>query len=223
MNKELILLKNISKFYNGHQIKALSNINLSFAQGDFISIVGPSGSGKSTLLNIMSGLDKPTSGDIFFKGDKINNSNAWTIIRSRNIGFIFQKFNLLPTFTALENVEIPMFGVVNDSKQRRSRAIELLVQMGLKNRLHHYQSELSSGEQQRVAIARSLANHPELIFADEPTGNLDSKTSESIIKLLKNIHLKYNRTLVIVTHNKEIAKLSNRIINILDGKIINQS
>ncbi len=220
---DLISLKNISRFYNDHKIRALNNITLSIPQGEFVSIIGPSGSGKSTLLNIMSGLDKPTHGEVSFKNEKIESNKSWTDIRSKNIGFIFQKFNLLPTFTALENVEIPMFGVIKNSKIRRSKATKLLCQMGLKDRLHHFQSELSGGEQQRVAIARSLANSPDMIFADEPTGNLDSKTSESIINLLLDIHLKHNTTLVIVTHNEEIAKISNRIINILDGEIINES
>ncbi len=223
MNKELISLKNISKLYNGGQIKALDNITLSILQGEFVSIVGPSGSGKSTLLNIMSGLDKPTKGEVFFKNNKINSNKDWIDIRSKKIGFVFQKFNLLPTFTALENVEIPMFGVVNSSKKRRLKATELLCQVGLKDRLNHYSSELSGGEQQRVAIARSLSNSPDIIFADEPTGNLDSETSKSIIRLLLDIHLKFNRTLVIVTHNNEIAKLSNRTIHILDGEIVNKS
>lgn len=223
MNKELISLKNISKLYNGGQIKALDNITLSILQGEFVSIVGRSGSGKSTLLNIMSGLDKPTKGEVFFKNQKICNNKIWTDIRSKRIGFVFQKFNLLPTFTALENVEIPMFGIVNNSKLRRSKATELLYQMGLEDRIHHYQSELSGGEQQRVAVARSLANSPDLIFADEPTGNLDSKTSESIMNLLMDIHLKYNRTIVIVTHSEAIANISNRVVNIFDGKIANES
>lgn len=223
MLKELILLKNISRYYNAQKIIALNNVNLTIAQGEFVSIIGPSGSGKSTLLNIMSGLDDPTDGEVFFDRKKIDSNKTWTDIRSKKIGFVFQKFNLLPTFTALENVEIPMFGIITNPNLRRSKATELLYQMGLKDRLHHYQSQLSGGEQQRVAIARSLANSPEIIFADEPTGNLDSKTSESIIQLLLDIHSKYNSTLVIVTHNNEIAKVSNRIIQILDGKIVNES
>lgn len=223
MHKDLISLNNVSKFYNGKQIKALSNVTLSISQGEFVSIVGPSGSGKSTLLNMMSGLDKPTEGNILFKGQKNISNRSWTDIRSKRIGFIFQKFNLLPTFTAIENVEIPMFEVINNPKLRLSKAAELLNQLGLKNRLNHYQKELSGGEQQRVAIARSLANDPDIIFADEPTGNLDSKTSESIIKLLIDIHLKHNMALVIVTHNEKISKLSNRVIKIFDGRIVTES
>jgi ABC-type lipoprotein export system ATPase subunit len=223
MLKEIISLQNISRFYNNRKIKALSDITLSISQGEFVSITGPSGSGKSTLLNIMSGLDKPTGGEVLFNNQKVDNNKTWIDIRSKKIGFVFQKFNLLPTFTALENVELPMFGVVNNSRQRRAKATELLNQMGLKDRLYHFQSELSGGEQQRVAIARSLANSPDIIFADEPTGNLDSKTSESIISLLMDIHLKYNRTLVIVTHDEEIARISNRVISILDGEIVNES
>lgn len=220
---ELISLQNISRFYSDRKIRALNNITLSISQGELVSITGPSGSGKSTLLNIMSGLDKPSNGEVLFNNNKINGNKAWIDIRSKKIGFVFQQFNLLPTFTALENVEIPMFGVVNNSKRRRLKATELLNQVGLKDRLHHYPNELSGGEQQRVAIARSLSNSPDIIFADEPTGNLDSKISESIIQLLLDIHLKFNRTLVIVTHNDEIAKISNRIINILDGEIVNKS
>jgi len=220
---ELISLQNISRFYSDRKIRALNNITLSISQGELVSIIGPSGSGKSTLLNIMSGLDKPSNGEVLFNNNKINGNKAWIDIRSKKIGFVFQQFNLLPTFTALENVEIPMFGVVNNSKRRRLKATELLNQVGLKDRLHHYPNELSGGEQQRVAIARSLSNSPDIIFADEPTGNLDSKISESIIQLLLDIHLKFNRTLVIVTHNDEIAKISNRIINILDGEIVNKS
>lgn len=220
---ELISLHNISRFYSDRKIRALNNITLSVSQGELVSIIGPSGSGKSTLLNIMSGLDKPSNGEVLFNNNKINGNKAWIDIRSKKIGFVFQQFNLLPTFTALENVEIPMFGVINNSKIRRLKATELLHQVGLKDRLHHYPNELSGGEQQRVAIARSLSNSPDIIFADEPTGNLDSKTSESIIQLLLDIHLKFNRTLVIVTHNDELAKISNRIINILDGEIVNKS
>ncbi len=220
---DLISLNNVSKFYNGKHIKALNNITLSISKGEFVSIVGPSGSGKSTLLNMMSGLDKPSEGDVIFKDQKNISNRSWREIRSMNIGFVFQKFNLLPTFTALENVEIPMFGVINNPKKRRSKATELLDQLGLKNRMHHYQNELSGGEQQRVAIARSLANDPDIIFADEPTGNLDSVTSESIIKLLTDIHKQLNMALVIVTHNENISKLSNRIIKILDGKIVTES
>jgi len=223
MQKELISLNNVSKFYNKKQIKALNKVSLSISQDEFVSIVGPSGSGKSTLLNMMSGLDKPSEGDVIFKGQKSISNRTWTEIRSKNIGFVFQKFNLLPTFTALENVEIPMFGVINSAKQRRSKAIELLDQLGLKHRMHHYQNELSGGEQQRVAIARSLANDPDIIFADEPTGNLDSKTSETIIKILADIQSQHNMALVIVTHNEKISKLSNRIIKILDGKIVTES
>ena len=221
--KELISLNNVSKFYNGRQITALSKINLTIAHGEFITVIGPSGSGKSTLLNMMSGLDSPSEGAVFFKGQKIESNKTWTDLRSKNIGFVFQKFNLLPTFTALENVEIPMFGIIDNPKLRRSKAKTLLRKLGLENRMHHYQNELSGGEQQRVAIARSLANDPDIIFADEPTGNLDSKSSKSIIELLTEIHLQQNMALVIVTHDKKISKMSNRIIKILDGRIVSES
>ena len=220
MNKELITLTNVSKFYNGKYITALNRIELSIFEGEFVSIIGPSGSGKSTLLNVMSGLDIPTEGEVLYKSKKINSNTEWTKIRSTSIGFVFQKFNLLPTFTALENVEIPMFGIIDHAKQRRERAMQLLEQLGLKDRMHHYQSELSGGEQQRVAIARSMANNPDIILADEPTGNLDSKTSHAIIDLLMAIHHDQNRALVIVTHNEKVSAISNRVIKILDGKIV---
>jgi putative ABC transport system ATP-binding protein len=183
-------------------------------------VVGPSGSGKSTLLHLMCGLDRPTAGRVLFRGAEPGSPVAWTRLRARHIGFVFQAFYLFPTLTAVENVEMPMFGVVGDAAARRRRAGELLRRVGLGHRLGHRPAELSGGERQRVAIARGLANAPVLIGADEPTGNLDSRASDEILDLLAGLHREDGASLVVATHNAEVAARATRLIELADGRIV---
>ncbi len=203
------------------EVDALKNINLEIDQGDFVALVGPSGSGKSTLLNLLGGLDRPTSGEIHVQDLALHTADegALTGHRRHNVGFIFQTFNLLPTQTALENVALPlMLGGVGLSERER-RAKELLQRVGLGHRLHHRPTEMSGGEQQRAAIARALINNPQLILADEPTGNLDSATGAEVMRLLQELNTERGVTLIIVTHDTEIADYAKRIVNLRDGEI----
>ena len=204
-------------------VKAISKINLEVKKGDFVAVMGPSGSGKTTLLTLIGCLDRPTRGRLFLgtKGTDVTKvpENELFNIRRNNIGFIFQGFNLIPSLTAIENVELPMEGTIKSAKERRQRARELLSLVDIADREKHKPSQLSGGEQQRVAIARALANDPNIILADEPTGNLDSETSESIINLLKKLVTDHNRTVILVTHNYDMAKYANRRITIRDGKL----
>jgi len=203
------------------EVKALNNINLNIDQGDFIALVGPSGSGKSTLLNLLGGLDRPTSGEVNVQGVALQTANEEELTghRRHNVGFIFQTFNLLPTLTALENVALPlMLGGVGLA-ERSQRATELLKRVGLGHRLGHRPTELSGGEQQRAAIARALVNNPQLILADEPTGNLDSSTGGEVMDLLQELNTERGVTLIIVTHDPEVAVYSDRIVHLRDGEI----
>lgn len=212
----------IVEYYFGKVIvPALRGINLKVDKGDFIAIMGKSGSGKSTLLHVLGGLQKPTKGVVFIDETNLTklNENDLAIFRRKNIGFVFQSYNLIPTLTALENVELPMIFFNKKLKDRREKAISLLKKFNLEDRLNHKPTELSGGEQQRVAIARSLANDPEIILADEPTGNLDSKTGESIMEEFVNINKNFKKTVIIVTHAREIAEFANKIIHIKDGLI----
>jgi ABC-type lipoprotein export system ATPase subunit len=215
----LIELRCVSRRYEDGNIEALREVVLQINRGDWVMITGPSGSGKSTLLNITCGLDKPSSGDVLFEGHKPRSAAEWTSIRARYIGFIFQAFNILPTLTVLENIQVPMFGLVGQAKKRRHRASELLERVGLSHRADHLPCNLSVGERQRVAIARSLANSPMLILADEPTGNLDSKSAVQIMDLLRQIYTQDQTTVVMVTHNLEIARYGNRWVRLVDGRI----
>jgi len=216
----LVVLNNICREFDKSRVKAVDKLSLSIYKNEFVVILGPSGSGKSTLLNIIGGLEIPDSGNVLIDGIPPGNIWAWSKLRADKIGFVFQSFNLIPTLSAIENIELPMFGVIKDSKARRERSKYLLEIVGLKNRGTHKPAELSGGEKQRVAIARSLANSPVLILADEPTGNLDIKTSSEIISLLKEIQNKERSTMIIVTHDADITSLASRIINFSDGKII---
>ncbi len=221
--KSLVILKDVSKEFDKSQVKAVDNLSLSICRGEFVVILGPSGSGKSTLLNIIGGLELPDKGSVIVDGISPGKLALWAKLRANKIGFVFQSFNLIPTLTAVENIELPMFGVINRFKDRRERAKYLLEIVGLQERGNHKPSELSGGEKQRVAIARSLANSPTLILADEPTGNLDTKTSHEIISLLKEIQNKEKSTMIIVTHDTDITSLASRIINFSDGKIISNN
>jgi len=219
----LIKLENVWKIYQLGKIEltVLREVSLEIAPGSFVIIMGPSGSGKSTLLHIISCLDTPTLGKVFLEDKDVSklSENELAQIRGQKFGFVFQQFNLLPNLNSLENVMIPMvFQGIPESK-RRERAELLLSSVGLKERLSHRPSELSGGEQQRVAIARALANDPEIIVADEPTGNIDSKTGKQIMEILISLHKKEKKTIIVVTHDPHIAGYSKQIINIKDGQI----
>ena len=222
----LILLKNIYKIYNvgGEEVRALDGVDLEIKDNEYLAIMGPSGSGKSTMMNMIGCLDTPSSGLYEFEGEMVNemNDNQLASIRNRKIGFIFQTFNLLPKATAQHNVEIPLiYG--NIRKERRvNLASEALSSVGLSDRMHHKPNELSGGQRQRVAIARALVNSPSIILADEPTGNLDSKSGHEIMDILDKLH-KAGNTIILVTHEDEIAQHAHRIIRLFDGKIIEDS
>jgi putative ABC transport system ATP-binding protein len=220
--KEVIKLENVKKIYysEGVQTKALDGISFSIKEGEKVSIIGPSGSGKSTLMHILGLLDKPTSGKIYIEGKdpSILNDDELTYLRGKKIGFVFQNFNLTPSLTAIENVMLPLMFYNVDYKKRYEKAKSLLEKVGIGNRLDYYPSQLSGGEKQRVAIARALINDPSIILADEPTGDLDTKTGHEVLEIFDKLNHE-GKTLVIVTHDPSIAKKSPRIIGILDGKI----
>jgi len=222
MNEVIKLDKVCKRYKMGDTIvEALCGVNLEIKKGEFIAIVGPSGSGKSTMMNLVGALDLATEGDIFLGDKNIEHLGESELaqIRGRRIGFVFQTFNLIPTLRATENVMLPMFFQgVSDAKQKE-RARELLTKVGLKHRMDHLPNELSGGERQRVAIARALANDPEVILADEPTGNLDSKTGREIIQMFIKLN-KEGKTIIMVTHDLEIAKLAQRTIKLKDGEIV---
>ncbi len=215
----LIRLERVSHHYDQGKVLALRDVTLEVDHGEWLTIVGPSGSGKSTLLNLMCGLDLPSEGRVFFQGRQPRSDAEWTGLRARHVGFVFQAFNLLPTLTAHENIQVPMFGVCKSTAIRSRRALELLRQVGLDQRAHHLPGQLSGGERQRVAIARSLANSPSLILADEPTGNLDSQSAEQIMALLAGIHAEHGTAIVMVTHNPLVARRGDRSITLVDGRI----
>jgi len=221
--KDIVRLENVKKDYllGKVRVKALKGISLRIEKGEFIAIVGKSGSGKSTLLHIIGCLDKPTSGRVFIKGMDVSklNDNQLARIRSKIAGFVFQQFNLIPDLTVKENIELPMIFAGIEKDRREKKVEELLNLVELEPRKNFYPNELSGGERQRVAIARALANNPELILADEPTGNLDSEIGNKIISFLERINKELNKTLVIVTHDKDIARRAKRIIEIKDGEI----
>ncbi|MDW6022721.1 ABC transporter ATP-binding protein [Mesorhizobium sp. BAC0120] len=216
----LVALSNVSRTYDGGSLVALSAINLAVERGAFVSIVGASGSGKSTLVHIMAGFDWPTAGRVLWQGREVVDRHSWTALRREKIGIVFQEFLLLPTLSALENVEIAMSGTGLSASTRRSRAAELLDQVGLSGRLKHLPFALSGGERQRVAIARSIANGPELLLADEPTGNLDSRSTEAVLELLFALRRRAGMTLVLVTHDEAIASLADTVVRIKDGRIV---
>lgn len=219
----MIELQNIVKLYKMGQntVTALDSVSLDISKGEFVSIIGPSGSGKSTLMNILGCLDAPTSGTYTLDGRDISllNDNRLAEIRSAKIGFIFQGYNLLAKMNALENVELPAMYLGLNANERRKRARQALEMVGLSDRMHHRPSELSGGQQQRVAIARSLVNHPSVIMADEPTGNLDSKSGADIMRILGELNEAGN-TIVMITHDQTLAQRAKRVIRIFDGKIV---
>jgi putative ABC transport system ATP-binding protein len=221
--KTVISLKDVRKTYMMGNVKvnALQGVSLEIKENEFVAIVGPSGSGKSTLLNMVGCLDFPTSGTVELNGTNITRLSESDLaqVRGKSIGFVFQFFNLLPTQTALENVALPLIFQGVPKEDREERAEKLLKMLGLGNRTGHLPSELSGGEQQRVAIARALAPDPKVILADEPTGNLDLKTGEEIMRLINDLHTKDGKTLIIVTHDKLIADYAHRVVQLRDGRI----
>ncbi len=218
----LVELRNVSKIYHlgGEEIRALDDLSLDIESGEFISIIGPSGSGKSTLMHILGCLDSPTKGTIQLDGTMIHNASPTELARIRNqkIGFVFQFFNLLPRLSVMQNVELPMVYAGAGSRERHERVMAALKLVGLENRSKHRPMQLSGGQQQRVAIARALVNNPRIVFADEPTGNLDSNTGEAILDLFRTLSTQ-GRTIALVTHDPEIAAVTPRRIEIRDGKI----
>lgn len=218
--ENIIQIRGLKKSFDNGKIAALNGIDLNIKKGEFVSIIGPSGSGKSTLLNMLGALDKPDDGYINVAGYDLIKTKDLNIFRSREIGFIFQLHNLIPNLTVLENVEIPMYEGNLSSREMNKKALELLEYVGLSDKVKRRPTELSGGERQRVAIARALTNDPSIILADEPTGSLDSKTGKMILQRLKEIHEKENVTLILVTHDLSVAKQADRIISVLDGKIL---
>lgn len=219
---EVVKVENLSKSYGtgNTKVEALKNIDLTIRQGEFVAVIGASGSGKSTLLHLLGGVDKPTSGKVYVDGVDIYNlsEKELAMFRRRKVGFIFQFYNLVPVLTAEENMRLPM--LLDNKKINNKHFEELIDILGLDNRRHHLPNELSGGQQQRVSIGRALAYSPSIVLADEPTGNLDSKSSKEIVDLLKISVKKYNQTLVIITHDLDIAAQADRIITIEDGIIV---
>lgn len=223
--KELIKVEHVSKIFHANRadLPILTDVSLVINQGEFASIIGKSGSGKTTLMNILGCLDQPTSGSYFFDGEDISKAvpDILAKIRNQKIGFIFQTFNLLEDATALDNVALPQLYAGTREKEARERAFEHLKLVELEDRVDHYPNQLSGGQRQRVAIARALINEPMLILADEPTGNLDSKTGDQIFEIFKKLNNEKNITFVIVTHDDELARKTDRIIQLVDGKLAN--
>lgn len=216
----IVEIKDLMKSYENGYIKALNGISLAIKEGEFVSIIGPSGSGKSTLLNMLGALDLPDSGSISVAGYDLLKNKKLNEFRGDKIGFIFQLHNLIPNISVIENVKIPMFTKKWSNKQMTQRALELLDAVDLKDKANQMPNKLSGGERQRVAIARALANNPSIILADEPTGSLDSKTSNKILKELDKLHKENKVTLIVVTHDMNVARLADRVIEVLDGQIL---
>lgn len=221
--RDLIVLKNVKKYFflGDSTVKAVDGVNIKIRQGEFVTIMGPSGSGKSTMMNLVGSLDVPTKGDIYLENENISylTESELAQLRGKKIGFIFQSFNLIKNLTVLENVALPMLFQDTDEFEREVKAIKMLKKVGLEKRIDYYPNKLSGGEQQRVAIARALINEPDVILADEPTGNLDSKTGKIIMSILKDLNKK-GKTIVIITHDQELAENhTKKIFWLKDGKI----
>ncbi|HDT13641.1 MAG TPA: ABC transporter ATP-binding protein [Candidatus Aminicenantes bacterium] len=226
MPGNIIELKDLYKTYHvgETEVRALRGVTYSIEAGEFLAIMGPSGSGKSSLMNILGCLDRPTSGEYILAGEKVStfDKNKLAQIRNQKIGFVFQSFNLLPRTTALENTELPLLYSTTNGRDTTERALESLAAVGLMDRAHHKTNQLSGGEQQRVAIARALLNNPTLILADEPTGNLDSKTSTEVMNIFKTLNEEKGITMIMVTHEPDIAAWASSRIHLLDGQIVRE-
>lgn len=221
---QILTSQNLCKYYGSgeNMVKALDNVSVSIDDGEFVSIIGTSGSGKSTLLNMLGGLDRPTSGEVYVKNKKLSDMNdeELTIFRRRNIGFIFQNYNLVPVLNVYENIVLPI--ELDGTKVDKNYIQTIIKTLGLNEKANAMPNQLSGGQQQRVAIARALAAKPAIILADEPTGNLDSKTGMDVISLLKVTSREFQQTIVMITHNEEIAIMANRMIRIEDGKVVSK-
>jgi len=215
----LFRTEHLCKLYPDGQVHALEDVGISIRRGEYAAIMGPSGSGKSTLLNILGALDKPTSGEVFFDGQPLSRRRNLDRLRVEKFGFVFQSFHLLPILTAVENVQVPMFEGTLGAGARVRRAKELLALVGMEHRFHHLPQKLSVGERQRVAIARSLANDPIALLADEPTGNLDSVSAEGVFELFAHLHQEQGMTIVLITHDEEFGRRAQRTIRMQDGHI----
>lgn len=204
------------------KVKALDNVKIKINKGEICAILGTSGSGKSTLLNMLAGLDRPSAGKVIVAGKRIDKMDEKQLVlfRQKYTGFVFQSYNLIASMTALENVALPLMFKGVDKKEREKRALEMLKLVGVENRSHHKPSQMSGGQQQRVGIARAFASNPSIIFADEPTGNLDSKTTKEVMSLITDIIHKNNQTMVLVTHDESVAKYADKIIRVIDGKVV---
>lgn len=216
----LVETRNLTRVFGSGEnaIVALNQVNLQIERGEFVSVMGPSGSGKSTLLNLLGALDRPTSGQVIINGQDMAKVQNLDLFRAKAVGFVFQLHNLIPTLTAQENVEVPLMGYLG-TQQRRERSAELLDLVGLKDRMRHLPSQLSGGQRQRVGVARALANDPHMVLADEPTGNLDSTAGRELMNLLRYLNRTQQTTILIVTHDPSVARLTNRVIVMADGKI----
>jgi putative ABC transport system ATP-binding protein len=219
MSEYLLETRDLAKSYDGGRIQALRGVDLEVDAGEFVAIRGPSGSGKSTLLHLLGGLDTPSRGEVLYRGRTLSECADLDAYRSQSVGFVFQAFHLLPTLTALQNVQVPMCEGNRTRRERLERAEALLREVGLEERLQQYPNELSAGERQRVAIARSLANGPEILLADEPTGNLDSESAARILDLLGGLQSERNLTLLVVTHDPEVAERAQRQVHFRNGRI----
>jgi putative ABC transport system ATP-binding protein len=217
----LLLAEHLGKFYPDGQVVALDDISLAIAAGEYVAIMGPSGCGKSTLLNLLGALDRPDSGEVSFEGVPLSRQPSVVRLRSRKIGFVFQSFHLLPMLTAIENVQVPMFGGPLSASGRARKARELLESVGMLHRAKHRPSRLSGGERQRVALARALANDPVVLLADEPTGNLDSRSAAEVLDLFSCLNRDRGLTLVVVTHSPEVARRCGRVLWLRDGRLVN--
>ena len=216
----LVSLVHVTRAYRHARVTALHDVTITVGKGEYVAITGPSGCGKSTLLHILCGIEIPSTGSVLFAERCVQRHDEWIRLRARHVGLVFQAFNLLPTLTAIQNVEVPMFGVVRSRREREARSRYLIERVGLADRATHRPAELSGGEQQRVAVARSLANGPTLILADEPTGNLDSESARAILELLESCRRDDAATLVVATHDELVAERAERLVTLRDGRTV---
>lgn len=219
MSEYQIEVRGVRREFDDGRVQALRGVDFAIRAGEFVAIVGPSGCGKSSLLQLLGALDTPDEGEVLYSGESLRKLADPSGFRARNIGFVFQSFHLMPTLSAVENVQMPMFEMPWPAAERRRRAVDLLTLVGLADRLDHLPQKLSGGERQRVAVARSLANEPRVLLADEPTGNLDSASAARIMELLADIHHRRGMTLIVVTHDPNVAACASRVIRMVDGRV----